>query len=69
MHSFMPSTLADNADHLAAGVERVEGIQREVQRVGVEGAEAFVEEERVDRGLVAEQIGQRQAEQETFASG
>jgi hypothetical protein len=36
--------VADHVDHLAAGVERVEGVQGNVQRVGVEGAEAFVEE-------------------------
>ena len=61
--------MADDADHLAAGVQDIEGVQGDVQRVGVDGAEAFVEEERVDRGLVVEQIGQRQADQEIFASG
>jgi hypothetical protein len=61
--------VADDADHLAAGVQGIEGVQGDVQHVGVDGAEAFVEEERVDRGLVAEQIGQRQADQEIFASG
>ena len=66
LHAF---DVADDADHLAAGVQRVEGVQGDVQRVGVDGAEAFVEEERVDRGLVAEQIRQRQADQEIFASG
>ena len=61
--------VADDADHLAAGVQGIEGVQGDVQRVGVEGAEAIVEEQRIDRGLVAEQIGQRQADQETFATG
>ena len=45
LHAF---NVTDHADHLAAGVERVEGIQGDVQGIGVEGAEAFVEEERVD---------------------
>jgi len=53
--------VAEHAGHLAAGVEHVEGIQREVQGVGIEGAEAFVEEQRVGRGLVADQ--------EAFAAG
>jgi len=65
--------VADHADHLAAGVERVEGVEGDFQGVGVERAEAFVEEERVDAGLVADQVGegegQRQADQETFAAG
>lgn len=65
--------MADDADHLAAGVQGVEGVEGDFQGVGVEGAEAFVEEERVDAGLVADQVGegegQRQADQEAFAAG
>ena len=41
LHTF---DVADDADHLAAGVQGVEGVQGDVQGVGVEGAEAFVEE-------------------------
>ena len=70
LHAFY---VADDADHLAAGVQCVEGVERDVQRVGVEGAEAFVEEQRVNRGLVADQVGegegQRQADQEAFPAG
>ena len=54
-------------------ITRVEGVEGDFQGVGVERAEAFVEEQRVDRGLVADQIGEGegecQADQETFAAG
>ena len=41
LHAF---DVADDADHLAAGVEGVEGVEGDFQGVGVEGAKAFVEE-------------------------
>jgi hypothetical protein len=56
--------VADDADHLAAGVQRVQGGQRHFQRVAVQRAKAFVQEQRVDRGLVADQIGQRQCQRQ-----
>ncbi|MNY56084.1 hypothetical protein D3C86_1921260 [compost metagenome] len=65
--------VADHADHLAAGIQAVEGVQGDFQGFAIEGAEAFVEEQRVDAGLVADQIGQRQrqrkAHQEAFTAG
>lgn len=51
LHAFH---VADDADHLAACVEGVEGVEGDFKGVGIEGAEAFVEEERVDAGLVAD---------------
>ena len=64
--------VADDADHLAAGIQGVERVECHVQRFGVERSEAFVEEQRVDGGLVADQIGQRQrqsqADQEALAA-
>ena len=49
--------------------QRIEG---RVEGVGVEGAEAFVDEQRLDAGLVAGQFaqaqGQRQAHEEAFAA-
>ena len=70
LHAF---DVADDADHLAAGVEGIEGVEGDFQGVGVEGAEAFVEEQRVDAGLVADQVGEGegegQADQEAFAAG
>ena len=65
--------VADDADHLAAGVEGVERGEGGFEGVAVEGAEAFIEEERIDRGFVADQIGerqrQRQADEEALATG
>ena len=42
---FEPFDMADDADHFAAGVQRVEGVEGDVQRIAVECAEAFIEEE------------------------
>ena len=65
--------VADNADHLAAGVERIEGIEGDFQSVAIQRAKAFIEEKRIDGGLVADQIGerkgQRQADQKALATG
>ena len=65
--------MADHANGLAAGVERIECCERDFQRLAVECAEAFVEEERVDRGLVTDQIGegegQREADEKALAAG
>lgn len=43
--------MTDDADHLAAGIQAVECIQRHLKCFSVEGAEAFIEEQRVDTGL------------------
>ena len=65
--------MADHTNHLAAGVEGIKGIQRNFQGVAIERAETFVEEKRIDRGLVADQIGkgngQRQTDQKSLAAG
>lgn len=42
---FQAGDVADDADALAAGVETVQGGEGQVETVGVERAEAFVEEE------------------------
>ena len=64
--------VADYADHLAAGVEGIQSVQRHLQGFAIEGAEAFVEKQRVDAGLVADQVRQRQrqgqADQEALAA-
>jgi hypothetical protein len=39
--------MADDADHLAAVVEPVQRVEGDLQRVGIERAEAFVEEQGV----------------------
>ena len=65
--------MADHANGLAAGVECVEGIERNFQGVAIKRAEAFVEEKRVDRRLVTDQVGQgqrqRQTNEKTLAAG
>ncbi|CAH0279213.1 hypothetical protein SRABI106_03239 [Rahnella aquatilis] len=65
--------MADHADGFTRGIQAVERIQRGIQRVGIERTETFVEEQRVDTGFIADQIGQRQgqcqADQEAFAAG
>src|SRR5256885_4857017 len=50
--------------HLAAVVEPVECVERDLQRVGIERAEAFVEEQRVDGGLVADRSEERRVGKE-----
>lgn len=52
MRSLSRFDVADDADHLAAGVQAVQGIEGDVEGGAVQGAEAFVEEQRVDAGLV-----------------
>ena len=42
---FQAFDVADDANHLAAGVQRVERIERDFQRVAVERAEAFVQKQ------------------------
>ncbi len=54
---FQAFYVADDTDHFAAGVERVQGAEGDFQGVAVEGAEAFVEEEGVNRGFVTDEIG------------
>ena len=61
--------VADDADHLAAVVEPVQRGECDLQRVGIERAEAFVEEQGVDGGLVADQVGQRQCQGQADEEG
>ena len=44
--------VADHADGFAGGVQRVERIQRGIQRFAVQRAESFVEEQGIDPRLV-----------------
>ena len=64
--------MADDANHLATGVERIEGGQRNFQRVAIERAKTFVKKKRINRSLVTHQIrqcqGQRQADQKAFTA-
>src|SRR5690606_29415889 len=64
--------MTDHADGLAAGIKVVQRIQRHLQRLAIQRAEALVEKQRIDAGLVADQIRQcqrqGQADQETLAA-
>src|SRR5688572_29807476 len=42
--------VTDHADHAATVAQGVEGVHHVIEGVGVEGAEALVDEERVERG-------------------
>ena len=65
--------VADDADNLAAGVERVQRIQRGIQGFAVQRAEALIEKQRVYPRFVTHQVGQRQrqreANEEALATG
>ena len=65
--------MADHADDFAAGVERIQRVQRGIERFAVERTEAFIEEQRVDARFMADQVGERQrqreADEEAFATG
>lgn len=66
--------VADDANHLAAGVQSVECIERNhLQRIGVKCPKAFVEKERVDGSFMADQVGERErqgeTDEETLAAG
>ncbi len=50
---------------LAAGIQAVEGRQSGFERVTIQGAKAFVEEQRVDGGFAADQVRQRQSQCQT----
>ena len=57
--------VADDADRAATGAQPVEAVHHVVERVGVEGAEALVDEQRVDlgaAGLVGDHVGQAERE-------
>ena len=65
--------MGDDADELAARfLEGLESVERLVERVLVESAEAFVEEQRVDPQISAtharEPEGKRQTHHEAFAA-
>ena len=67
--------VADQPHHPPAVAQRVEGVHHAVERRGVEGAEALVDEEGVElgaAGLVADRVGeaegQRQRDQERLPS-
>jgi hypothetical protein len=64
--------VADHADGFPGGVQRVERIQRGIQRFTVERAEPFIQEQGIDPRFMAHQIGkrqrQRQADQEALAA-
>ena len=51
--------MADHADGFSGGVQRVERIQRGIQRFAVERPEPFIEEQRVNARFVTDQIGKR----------
>ncbi|MNI31369.1 hypothetical protein D3C73_852520 [compost metagenome] len=65
--------MADHADGFTGSIQAVERVHRGIQGFRIQRAKAFVEEQRVDTGLVADQIGQRQcqrqAHQEAFTAG
>ena len=65
--------MAYHADHLAAGIQGVERIQRSIERFAIERAEPFIKKQRIDARFVAHQIGQRQrqrqADKEAFTAG
>lgn len=65
--------VADHANGFTGSIQAVQCVQRGIEGFGVQRAEAFVEEQRVDAGFVADQIGQRQrqrqADQEALAAG
>lgn len=48
--------MANHTDGLPAGIQRVERIQRGVQRFAIKRAEAFVEEQRINARFMADQI-------------
>lgn len=48
--------VANHTDGLPAGIQRVERIQRGVQRFAIKRAEAFVEEQRINARFMADQI-------------
>lgn len=52
--------VADHADGFPGGVQRVERIQRRIQRLTVERAEPFIQEQRIDPRFMTHQIGKRQ---------
>ena len=56
--------MADDANHLAAGVQCVQRTQRHFERVAIERAKAFVEEQRINRGFAAHQVRQRQRQRQ-----
>ena len=51
--------VADHADGFPGGVQRVERVQRGVQRFAVERAESLIQEQRVNARFVTDQIGKR----------
>ena len=64
--------MAYHADGFPGGIQRVERIQRGVQRLAVERAETFIQEQRIDSRFVAHQVRkcqrQRQTDEEAFAA-
>src|SRR5471030_3273133 len=57
--------MTDHANHFAARVQRIERVERNLQRLAVERAETFIEEQRVDGRLETHQIGQSQRQRKT----
>ena len=52
--------VADDADNFAAGVKRVQRVQRGIQGFAVQRAETLVEKQRVYPRFMADQVGERQ---------
>src|SRR5471032_2367566 len=48
--------VTDHANHFAACVQRIECVERNLQRLTVERAETFIEEQRVDGSLETHQV-------------
>ena len=65
--------MADDTDNFAAGVKRVQRVQRGIQGFAVQRAETLVEKQRVYPRFMADQVGERQrqgqADEEALAAG